>query len=575
MILTEGATFLAAKAVYDSAKKKSTGVKKTYETAKKVYAQAKMQYLQPFLTKQWQRWSNTTYQMLPERAFDGEILPTDLISTDYVRAVFSYNKTTDRLDAAFSVIDAAGDDVTGSTGAAKNLSNAANAAKNFAVKQTQRVRTPDPASGTQLSSVSSMHSRVAALQGKRKRVERPPTANQLLFKLTIPEEFEITKRESEGEDEPLPELWKAEEQGTVVPLPLVATPQIRSTLHGKKMTASALRLSANQIFTTICPSDGPTGASILNLDADKDTNADYFVGELQSLQIQLGSLVWTDNVWNAPLAQTDALQPWLTHFFVGLSATLTFQGASTSPYIRIVKLVLGITSGGSSAVVNFSSDLAVIATCFNLSTTTLEPVLDSQGFYVKSTGLLLALQTPDNFALALSDVFALIEIPCPIFLNSSDKLNLVTDLTAINAVWLCPAEDNGTTLRMTLGSDTTTAWFLIPLPGFSFKNCKLIATKQAYLQTAMDGNSAVDSMVTSGSIFIQSTTVLFKTIQWKTIIIVNKDSVDLILRWDDSQHDPLTDVLTWVQDPINGLGIALGDGFSRFTVSQIWFVERT
>ena len=90
----------------------------------------------------------------------------------------------------------------------------------------------------------------------------------------------------------------------------------------------------------------------------------------------------------------------------------------------------------------------------------------------------------------LSNLFALLEIDVPVFLDSNSVLQSYSGDDTVSGNWIFPSLNSNTTWRMNFQGDTTTVWFSLPLPGLSFSKCKLLAIKQAYRQTVASKDTA-------------------------------------------------------------------------------------
>ena len=250
-------------------------------------------------------------------------------------------------------------------------------------------------------------------------------------------------------------------------------------------------------FIMISASDGLTGADVLQLDPASD--ADYFVAALKDGHLRLASeQMSASQAWESTLSTEDGLLLWFSSFISSPASNLTLivKGGMSAPYISEVQLHLNLPSQAGSSQVIYSSISSNTMRAFNIGdayTEAVASVIDPQGFLRSSTGLVLGLVNDgisSTVAVNISDVFALLDMDVPVFLESNVKVQFYNGNDTVPGIWICPSANNTTTWRMNFSGDTTTAWFALPLPGLTFSNCKLLATKQAYRQTTVSKNTA-------------------------------------------------------------------------------------
>ena len=317
----------AAQTAYNN--KKSASLKKKVDNEIKKVDMAKAQMIAPALTAMWLKWSDVLYQQYPSRAFDHDKqLPTNLKIIEYVGVSFAYD---DSKDARFTYNEGGVDYKTAWKPKTAKKKKGGTTAMNFIVHP--------------------------AMVGARKRTreERPPINEDFYFSMTTDEELAIQMRELDGDINYTP--------------PPDYTIETNSTdnSHVSTLFAASASASANTKFIRISPSDGPTGADILNLDPGSD--ADYFVAALQDAHLSLASgQNSTDQAWESKLEAEDGLLLWLSSFFVSPATDLDLlvKGGLSAPYIQEVQLHLNLPSQTGSSPIIYSSVASNIQQAFSI-----------------------------------------------------------------------------------------------------------------------------------------------------------------------------------------------------------------
>lgn len=305
---------------------------------------------------------------------------------------------------------------------------------------------------------------------KRSRDDRPPVNEDFLFSMTTAQEAAIQRRELDGDI-----------NCTTPPDYMIPSDSASDGLVSMLFEESA---SVPSQFMSISASDGLPGADVLQL--DPASNADYFVAALKDGHLLLASEQTSANqAWESTLGTEDGLLLWFSSFIPSPASNLTLhlKGTMSTPYILEVQLHLNLPSQAGSSQVIYSSTASSIMRAFHIGDAYMEAVgsiMDPQGFLQSSTGLVLGLVndgTSSTVTIKISDMFALLEMDVPVFLDSNAKVQFYDGGEIAPGIWICPSANNMTTWRMNFSGDTNTAWFALPLPGLTFSNCKLLASK--------------------------------------------------------------------------------------------------
>ena len=231
-------------------------------------------------------------------------------------------------------------------------------------------------------------------------------------------------------------------------------------------------------------------------------------------------------------------------------------------------------NGETNKTIRYNSTSSTVKSALDVSSD-VTAVIDQAGFFNQTIGLVLGLDTSGDFSTAplagvtLSQVYTLLEIDMPVFLDGSTRLSFDTTVPQ-NAVWICPSDGYSVIYRLGLRGKTTSGYFLTAIPGFNFTESTLVATKRSRLQRLPNSSGQYqNSMFTESDVCIRSKTTVtssdpkLSSINWDTYIDLSPTEVDLILRFSSSGTDVVGALMTWLGEDV--LKINMGNAWSQFS----------
>ena len=515
--------------------KKSKPNKKALEDAKLSLAITKSQVLAPILARIWKTWSTIDYRRFPLRAFDMDgVAPKTLIVIDWVYATFSCPPSFQSL-----------------------------ATEMQAIEEEQEVKPPTepPAKKVKLNADDELIARRVAdrLRGGTKRARSPrPDTDRNLFTMSTEDETVVQEQECDDDSEMLP-------NGALDP----DLPSYFYELPSASLEVPGHQISRIDIFvapTKVYPSDGPTGNNFINLvDA---SNSDYFVAGLEGSSLSLTAQLTSGGAWEGSL-QNDILLLWLEAFFVvpATNVAMIWSGILASPYNLEAQIKFNLPGSAGAVGVTYNSQWSAIAAAFDILGN--QQLVDELGFFNPYTGLVLGLEPIEGIAITTKQVFQLLEMsPFP-FVDPNAVLGFKegTGSGSSNGIWICPEENYSVTWRMTLQGATdkaSQAYLCFPLPGLTFNNSVIVATKQAYLYNGLVDDTTQAYMIPSGSISIQADAVLNGNPSsiWSTFINLSDNAIGLRFRWTSVGSGPLADLFAWLA--YSGPQISIQSAYENF-----------
>ena len=538
---------------------------------------AKMRYLVPVLTEMWDKWSKTTYNMFAQTAMsDWGSIPDCLIVLDYVYVTFSYEQsgTNDYLESKVSLckIGSLADvsDKPLPEAKAIRLNNSDLDAMVEGYGSDELEITPDTSGEeeAEVEMIPAPSSDVAAPMGvtginSNPFLQRLPQASASFY-LSLDDEKHILANENPLSTESINDRFFAVPWRNYVIVPI-------KPLVVARAESQPLALLDPLLPSKLRCSIGPTGTDTINFATGSD--ADAFLTGLR------GRCLTLDNVQRDPqnssnilgqLSANDFLNQWLGYFFAShgvdvddsskwalLSSTSVGCG-NASPQTSFMMELTVNWPGSATTPIKFASDSASVKQALNI-TSDVSSIMDASCFMVQSTGLVLGLEplpASTTISTTLGELCNWISIDLPVILDGTTNLTLDTStdpaIDVINAIWICPDDNQSITARMTFVGDTSTAFLIVGIPGLKFVDSRVIATKNAYFTTMYTGGAPGTQLNVSGDLCIKTTASFvgngaadaLQALACDTFFELSSSTATLLIRF--AGVDQIDNLLAWM-----------------------------